>query len=271
MIRSILSLFFSFLLGVVFFATFVFYTVFSTILSPDFYSDVSVKAYDGSIKVLTALLYSSSPAIQNRLTISDFERSIRSEISPSDINETFDNFINKISNPVFDDDGKAIVAFDYSNLLDKVFNSNVITNGISSFEVFELDKQMFINTGSLKTIFYLLIVLQIFLILVIAILSFGHWYDVISAVSFPILSVSIVSAMTIFVLCRYFPNMEEAISDSLKADSFLSALSKDDILIFLNFIQDVIWMITKKGLIFLGISGGISFVLYFTGRLRKML
>ena len=267
MLRSIFSGLFSFILSVVFLATFLSYTVLSTVLSPNFYSFVSDKIYDSTIKVLGTVIYESSPQLQKYSTKGQIEAGLKQSLTHDDLKETIESFVNQFSNPVFDEDGKAVVTFDYSNLLDKGLPSNIIANtNTSSIQVFQIDKEMFVSRDSLWKFFWLLILLQVFLAGIIALIVFKPWHKVLRAVSGPLLSASFFYGVLSYLGYRFFGNFEGKIVDTLYGNgSMLPGFEKSEMFVFTGFIKEFMWFVIKNGLVFLGIVFCVSFVVYIVG------
>jgi len=160
MLRSIFIGLVSFIFGVVFLATFSFFTVLTTFLNTDFYKDTAYYFQDSVTDWFGNEIYDRVPEIQKIVPRGQFANAIKKTLTVEDFENVMVPFVEQLINPDFGDEGVAFVKIDFSPIFAKistfpeVLSRNVCGEEVkcSSQEVIENEISKAFNGVDLKTI-----------------------------------------------------------------------------------------------------------------------
>ena len=130
MIKSIFASFFTFIFTIFFFASFLLFVLLNTLLDVDFYKgDLSDAFYETTVEVSSSAIQKNSEQLGDFLTEGEIEKVLREIVEPEDFENVLVPFISQIVDPVFDEQGKAVVTLDFSGLVDKFPEFSSFTAG----------------------------------------------------------------------------------------------------------------------------------------------
>jgi|GEM_PF-3300439 hypothetical protein len=120
MIKSIFASFFTFIFSIFFFISFLLFVLLNTLLDVDFYKgDLSEAFYETTVEVVSSTVVKNSEHLGDFLTEGEVENALREIVKPEDFEDVLVPFISQIVDPVFDEQGKAVVSLNFSGLVDK--------------------------------------------------------------------------------------------------------------------------------------------------------
>lgn len=120
MLRSIFIGLVSFIFGVVFLVTLLFFTVLTTFLNTDFYRDAAYYFHDSVTDWLGSDIYDRIPEIQKIATKDQVVGAVKDTLRAEDFEGMMIPFVEQLLDPDFGEEGVAFVKMDFSPFFEKV-------------------------------------------------------------------------------------------------------------------------------------------------------